>query len=91
MFAGKFIYLNLVSLLSLSLDRYQRVHSMGLQQGTSESVRLRISIEYYLFSFLVLRYGSFILLESIFGSFDKLAKKRRVFKIETVGDCYVGK
>jgi class 3 adenylate cyclase len=28
-------------------------------------------------------------LESIFQSFDEIAKKYGVFKVETVGDCYV--
>eukprot|EP00934_Nitzschia_sp_Nitz4_P003423 Nitzschia sp. Nitz4//scaffold22_size323478//228950//232528//NITZ4_000565-RA/size323478-snap-gene-0.561-mRNA-1//-1//CDS//3329543109//3413//frame0 len=31
----------------------------------------------------------FILLESVYGSFDKLAAKCGVFKVETIGDCYV--
>jgi len=31
----------------------------------------------------------FTLLETLFQAFDKIAKKRRVFKVETVGDCYV--
>jgi class 3 adenylate cyclase len=31
----------------------------------------------------------FTLLETIYGSFDKQAKRRGVFKIETIGDCYV--
>ncbi|KAG7351796.1 family 3 adenylate cyclase [Nitzschia inconspicua] len=31
----------------------------------------------------------FILLESIYKEFDRIAKKRRVFKVEVVGDCYV--
>jgi hypothetical protein len=31
----------------------------------------------------------FILLETIFRSFDKIAQKRNVFKVETIGDCYV--
>jgi class 3 adenylate cyclase len=31
----------------------------------------------------------FVLLETIFQAFDDLARKRRVFKVETVGDCYV--
>lgn len=31
----------------------------------------------------------FILLETIYHEFDGIAKKRRVFKVETVGDCYV--
>jgi Adenylate and Guanylate cyclase catalytic domain len=32
----------------------------------------------------------FTLLESIFQAFDALAKKRGVYKVETIGDCYVG-
>jgi class 3 adenylate cyclase len=32
----------------------------------------------------------FTLLESIFQAFDVLAKKRGVYKVETIGDCYVG-
>lgn len=31
----------------------------------------------------------FTLLESVYRSFDTIAKKRNVFKVETVGDCYV--
>ena len=31
----------------------------------------------------------FALLEKIYHSFDELARTRRVFKVETVGDCYV--
>lgn len=31
----------------------------------------------------------FILLEHVYRAFDVQAKKRRVFKVETVGDCYV--
>jgi len=31
----------------------------------------------------------FTLLESIYQSFDQIAKRRRIFKVETVGDCYV--
>ncbi|CAB9513943.1 Receptor-type guanylate cyclase gcy [Seminavis robusta] len=31
----------------------------------------------------------FQLLEAIFGAFDQAAEKRRVYKIETIGDCYV--
>lgn len=31
----------------------------------------------------------FLLLESVYGLFDKLAEKRGVFKIETIGDCYL--
>jgi class 3 adenylate cyclase len=30
-----------------------------------------------------------MLLETLFRSFDEIAKKRNVFKVETVGDCYV--
>jgi class 3 adenylate cyclase len=28
-------------------------------------------------------------LETIYGHFDEIAKRRRVFKVETIGDCYV--
>ncbi|CAB9503839.1 Receptor-type guanylate cyclase gcy [Seminavis robusta] len=31
----------------------------------------------------------FQLLEALYGTFDRIASKRRVFKIETIGDCYV--
>jgi hypothetical protein len=31
----------------------------------------------------------FTLLETIYHEFDQIAKRRRVFKVETVGDCYV--
>jgi len=31
----------------------------------------------------------FTLLETIYGAFDTIAKRRRVFKVETIGDCYV--
>jgi hypothetical protein len=31
----------------------------------------------------------FTLLEKLYGAYDKLADKHHVFKIETVGDCYV--
>lgn len=31
----------------------------------------------------------FQLLEIVYNSFDNIAKRRRVFKVETVGDCYV--
>jgi hypothetical protein len=31
----------------------------------------------------------FMLLEAVFAAFDELARRRRVFKVETVGDCYV--
>lgn len=31
----------------------------------------------------------FVLLETIYKEFDTLAKRRKVFKVETVGDCYV--
>jgi hypothetical protein len=29
-----------------------------------------------------------MLLETIYRAFDQIAKRRRVFKVETVGDCY---
>ena len=31
----------------------------------------------------------FTLLETLYASFDRVALRRRVFKVETVGDCYV--
>jgi hypothetical protein len=31
----------------------------------------------------------FVLLETLYHCFDKIAKYRRVFKVETIGDCYV--
>ena len=31
---------------------------------------------------------SFTLLETVYRAFDKMAKQRQVFKVETVGDCY---
>ena len=31
----------------------------------------------------------FTLLETIYNEFDRVAKLRKVFKVETVGDCYV--
>jgi class 3 adenylate cyclase len=31
----------------------------------------------------------FTLLETIYRAYDDIARRRRVFKVETVGDCYV--
>jgi class 3 adenylate cyclase len=31
----------------------------------------------------------FILLETVYRAFDVIAKRRKVFKVETIGDCYV--
>ena len=31
----------------------------------------------------------FILLETIFRAFDRIANRAQVFKVETIGDCYV--
>ena len=31
----------------------------------------------------------FTLLETIYHAFDEIARRRRVFKVETIGDCYV--
>ena len=31
----------------------------------------------------------FLLLEAIYSSFDQIAKKQGIYKVETVGDCYV--
>ena len=30
-----------------------------------------------------------MLLETLYGAFDVIAKRRRIFKVETIGDCYV--
>ena len=32
----------------------------------------------------------FILLETLYGAFDQIANRMHVFKVETIGDCYVG-
>ena len=32
----------------------------------------------------------FTLLEAVFQGFDSIAKRQGVFKVETIGDCYVG-
>lgn len=31
----------------------------------------------------------FVLLEALYGAFDKVAARRQVFKVETIGDCYM--
>ena len=31
----------------------------------------------------------FILLQNVYQAFDHIANRRKVFKIETIGDCYV--
>jgi hypothetical protein len=31
----------------------------------------------------------FLLLQNVYQSFDRIARKRGVFKVETIGDCYV--
>jgi Adenylate and Guanylate cyclase catalytic domain len=31
----------------------------------------------------------FVLLQTVFSGFDRIAKRRKVFKVETIGDCYV--
>jgi hypothetical protein len=31
----------------------------------------------------------FHLLETVYGAFDEIARQRRIFKVETIGDCYV--
>ena len=33
----------------------------------------------------------FSLLEATFSKFDKIAKQRGAYKVETVGDCYIGR
>ena len=30
----------------------------------------------------------FTLLETVYHAFDEIAKRRRIFKVETIGDCY---
>jgi Adenylate and Guanylate cyclase catalytic domain len=31
----------------------------------------------------------FILLETLYGAYDYIAERRNIFKVETVGDCYI--
>jgi hypothetical protein len=31
----------------------------------------------------------FVLLQTVFSGFDRIAKRRKVFKVETIGDCYL--
>jgi class 3 adenylate cyclase len=31
----------------------------------------------------------FLLLETIYSEYDAIAKKRKIFKVETIGDCYM--
>jgi class 3 adenylate cyclase len=31
----------------------------------------------------------FVLLETVYAAFDAIARRRRIFKVETIGDCYV--
>jgi Adenylate and Guanylate cyclase catalytic domain len=31
----------------------------------------------------------FVLLQTVFSGFDRIAKRRKVFKVETIGDCYM--
>lgn len=31
----------------------------------------------------------FYMLETVYGAFDEIARRRNIFKVETVGDCYV--
>ena len=40
-------------------------------------------------SLFALRSKVFELLETLYGAMDALAKKRNVYKVETIGDCYV--
>jgi class 3 adenylate cyclase len=38
--------------------------------------------------FLLVHSKVFTLLEQIYNSFDAIAKRRKIFKVETIGDCY---
>jgi hypothetical protein len=38
---------------------------------------------------LIYKIPFIIFSESLYGAFDRLAKCRHVFKVETIGDCYV--
>lgn len=31
----------------------------------------------------------FVLLQTVYQGFDDIAKRRKVFKVETIGDCYL--
>ncbi len=31
----------------------------------------------------------FVLLETLFHEFDKIANRRKIYKVETIGDCYI--
>lgn len=31
----------------------------------------------------------FLLLETLYAAFDKLCRRYKIFKVETIGDCYV--
>ena len=31
----------------------------------------------------------FILLQTIYQGYDQIARRRKVFKVETIGDCYL--
>ena len=33
----------------------------------------------------------FTLLETVYHAFDQIAHRRKIFKVETIGDCYVGR
>ena len=33
----------------------------------------------------------FDLLDIVYGQFESMVKRRRIFKVDTVGDCFVGK
>jgi Adenylate and Guanylate cyclase catalytic domain len=62
------------------------------------SFRLLVCHEIYLTSFFALLQAwssvrsptqVFFLLETVYGAFDTIAKQHGVFKVETIGDCYV--
>ena len=56
-------------------------HSQPIQPNNPQVPALTLQSMILLFSFFSL--------QTIYASFDKIAKKRKVFKVETIGDCYV--
>jgi Adenylate and Guanylate cyclase catalytic domain len=65
---------------SSTRSSFSRTHRAHVQYHFA----IRSSLAFFLFKPQV-----FTLLENVYREMDKLAKKYRVFKVETVGDCYV--